>query len=356
MGDTLDLTILRTLAAAAHLGGFGRAADRVGRTQSAVSLQLRRLEAQLGRKLFMKSGRGLVPTEAGEVLLAYAVRLLALNDEALEAVRGQGLSGRVRVGVPQDIADTILPDALARFARAHPEVLLEGRVERQDTLTRLLREGAIDLALIFADERPPEGQDLGQVAMTWVAGPRLASAGGSAGAARLTRSPVLIPQACAREPGCGGIAVALGVRQSQPRRALAVGPRGAGDYSAGRGLLPTGYGANRSPQPASFAEGVSSIGVQRNLAASSGEGLGRGFSGGGFAKDDLGRGARYLWNRWFGAFTLSGILSIYHIICIMRHLEGTKAERRSMYYIPPSRDVSEPTSAPPIAPRHAHYF
>lgn len=171
MSDTLDLAILRTLAAAAHLGGFGRAADRVGRTQSAVSLQLRRLEAQLGRKLFMKSGRGLVPTEAGEVLLAYAGRLLALNDEALEAVRGQGLSGRVRVGVPQDIADTILPDALARFARAHPGVLLEGRVERQDTLTRLLREGAIDLALMFTDERPPEGQDLGEVALTWVAAP-----------------------------------------------------------------------------------------------------------------------------------------------------------------------------------------
>lgn len=170
MNDTLDLAILRTLAAAAHLGGFGRAADRVGRTQSAVSLQLRRLEAQLGRKLFVKSGRGLVPTEAGEVLLAYAGRLLALNDEALEAVRGQGLNGRVRLGVPQDIADTILPDALARFARAHPEVLLEGRVERQETLTRLLREGAIDLALLFTEERPPEAQDLGEMALTWVAG------------------------------------------------------------------------------------------------------------------------------------------------------------------------------------------
>jgi DNA-binding transcriptional LysR family regulator len=171
MGDTLDLAILRTLAAAAHLGGFGRAADRVGRTQSAVSLQLRRLEAQLGRKLFMKSGRGLVPTEAGEVLLAYAGRLLALNDEALEAVRGQGLNGRVRVGVPQDIADTILPDALARFARAHPEVLLEGRVERQETLTRLLREGAIDLALLFTDERPPEGLDLGEFTLGWITAP-----------------------------------------------------------------------------------------------------------------------------------------------------------------------------------------
>jgi DNA-binding transcriptional LysR family regulator len=171
MSDTLDLAILRTLVAAAHLGGFGRAADRVGRTQSAVSLQLRRLEAQLGRKLFVKSGRGLVPTEAGDVLLAYAQRLLVLNDEALEAVRGQGLSGRVRVGVPQDIADSILPGALARFARAHPDVVLEGRVERQETLTRLLREGGIDIALLFTEERPPEGQDLGEVALTWIAAP-----------------------------------------------------------------------------------------------------------------------------------------------------------------------------------------
>lgn len=171
MSDTLDLAILRTLVAADHLGGFARAADRVGRTQSAVSLQLRRLEAQLGRKLFVKSGRGLVPTEAGEVLLAYAQRLLVLNDEALAAVRGQGLSGRVRVGVPQDIADTVLPNALARFARAHPDVVLEGRVERQETLTRMVREGSLDLILLFADAQSPTGQDLGLVDLAWIGAP-----------------------------------------------------------------------------------------------------------------------------------------------------------------------------------------
>lgn len=171
MDDTLDLAILRTLIAADHLGGFARAADRVGRTQSAVSLQLRRLEAQLGRKLFVKSGRGLVPTEAGEVLLAYAQRLLALNDEALAAVRGQGVRGKVRLGVPQDIADTILPGALARFARAHPDVVLEGRVERQETLTRMLRDGSLDLIMLFADASSPTGQDLGLVDLAWIGAP-----------------------------------------------------------------------------------------------------------------------------------------------------------------------------------------
>ena len=100
----LDMDILRTLVLARQLGGFGRAAERVGRSQPAVSQQLRRLEDQIGEPLFRKSGRGLVPTEAGEVLLSYARRMLDLNDEAVTALRGRALAGEVRLGLPADFA------------------------------------------------------------------------------------------------------------------------------------------------------------------------------------------------------------------------------------------------------------
>jgi len=79
----LDIDILRTLLTAQQLGGFNRAAQRVGRSQSAVSQQIRKLEEQLGKRLFRKEGRGLAPTEAGDAVLSYARRILDLNDEAV---------------------------------------------------------------------------------------------------------------------------------------------------------------------------------------------------------------------------------------------------------------------------------
>src|ERR1700761_6250855 len=100
----LDLDVLRTLIAAQDLGGFNRAADQVGRTQSAVSQQIRRLEGQLGQALYRKSGRGLALTEAGDVMLAYARKILELNDDAVAAIRGVAVGGTVRFGLPSDLA------------------------------------------------------------------------------------------------------------------------------------------------------------------------------------------------------------------------------------------------------------
>jgi len=91
-----------------------RASEFLGRSQSAVSQQVRRIETQLGVSLFCKQGRGLAPTEAGEVLLAYARRLLSLNDETVAAVRGCAVEGAVRFGLPGDLADGWLPQALGR--------------------------------------------------------------------------------------------------------------------------------------------------------------------------------------------------------------------------------------------------
>ena len=150
----LDMDVLRTLAVAMDLGGFARAAERLGRSQSAVSLQMRRLEERVGRPLFRKQGRGLALTEAGEVVLGYARRILELNDEAVAAARGIAVDGSVRFGVPQDFGDAWLPGVLARFSRAYPAVTIEARVDRTNRLVKRIREGGLDLALLWGNPLP----------------------------------------------------------------------------------------------------------------------------------------------------------------------------------------------------------
>src|SRR3546814_4669343 len=116
------MDMLRSLVALVELGSLSRAAQRLGRGQSALSLRMKRLEEQTGQALFRRDGRGLVLTETGELLLGYARRILTLNDEALAALQGSSVAGTVRFGTSQDFAETWLPRALARFARAHPGV------------------------------------------------------------------------------------------------------------------------------------------------------------------------------------------------------------------------------------------
>lgn len=174
----LDLDVLRTLVLAVDLGGFARAARRVGRTQSAVSLQMRRLEQSAGQPLFTRAGRSFALTTAGEQVLGYARRLLAINDEAVAAVRGTRLACPVRLGVLADFAETWLPPVLARFARTHPTARLEVQVDRRIAMLDALDRGRLDLALVFdADRR--RGVRLGELPMAWIAprGSRWASAG-----------------------------------------------------------------------------------------------------------------------------------------------------------------------------------
>jgi len=163
-----DLDVLRTLVFAVDLGGFARAARRVGRSQSAVSLQMRRLEEQAGQPLFAKAGRSFAITAAGEQMLGYARRLLALNDEAVAAVRGTQLTETVRLGLPTDFAETWLPAVLARFTDARPEVRLEVRVDRNFALLDALDRGQLDLGLVFGIERT-HGVRLAELPMTWIA-------------------------------------------------------------------------------------------------------------------------------------------------------------------------------------------
>lgn len=165
----IDMDVLRTFVTGIDLGSFAKAADRLGRSPSAVSLQLRKLEDQIGQKLVSKQGRGLALTEAGEVLLGYARRILDLNDEARMALRGlTTLEGWVRVGLPQDFAETWLPGLLARFERAHPKVRVEARIERGSTLVEAVHAGKLDFALTWGRFENPYCNVIAKRKIVWI--------------------------------------------------------------------------------------------------------------------------------------------------------------------------------------------
>src|SRR5215813_11146641 len=136
--QTLDLELLRTLSLVQETGTLARASRRVGRTLSAVSLQLKRLESQCGRPLFRKAGRRLELNAEGERVLAIGRRMLALNDQLLEDLHEDVAGVTIRLGLPQDVAERWLPTALARFARLNPRAQLSVRVERNVQLKELL--------------------------------------------------------------------------------------------------------------------------------------------------------------------------------------------------------------------------
>ena len=166
----LDLDTLRTLVVANDLRGYGQAATRLGRTPSAISLQMKKLQADVGATIFRKSGRGVALTEAGEIVLRYARRMLALNDEVLDTVRGASLAGRIRVGVSQDFGETVLPRALSQFTKLYPLVQLEVRIEGNATLVEAVGKGEIDLVLVVGHAQRPSALTLGTIELVWIAG------------------------------------------------------------------------------------------------------------------------------------------------------------------------------------------
>ncbi|MHC2018601.1 LysR substrate-binding domain-containing protein [Methylobacterium sp. CM6247] len=168
----LDMDVLRSFAVGIDLGSFARAASRLGRSPSAISLQLRKLEDQVGQQLVQKHGRGLVLTEAGEMMLGYARRLLDLNDAAVSALGSPALTGSVRIGLPQDFAETWLPETLGRFARLHPGVRIDAHVDRNAILRPCLEAGELDLALLWDEDGVErDGTVIGTLPMAWI-GPR----------------------------------------------------------------------------------------------------------------------------------------------------------------------------------------
>lgn len=163
------MDVLRTFVTGFELGSFAKAAERLGRSQSAISTQLRRLEEQAGQKLVCRSGRGLALTTAGESLLSYARRLLELNDEAVESLRGADVEGWARLGLPQDFAEHWLPPVLQRFSRAHPKVRMEVQVDRSASLIDKTRTGELDLALAWGDgSELPHADRIAAFPMRWI--------------------------------------------------------------------------------------------------------------------------------------------------------------------------------------------
>ncbi|MFL5018518.1 MAG: LysR substrate-binding domain-containing protein [Rhizobium sp.] len=164
-----DLDVLRTFSTGMELGNFAKAAERLGRSTSAVSAQLKKLEEQAGTPIFRKVGRGLALTDAGETMLGYARRLLELNDEAAAAVNSVELEGWVRLGLQEDFGETLLPDVLGRFARAHPKVRIEARVVRNAELLERVTSGKLDLALAWSDGTlTAHCERIGEVPMRWI--------------------------------------------------------------------------------------------------------------------------------------------------------------------------------------------
>jgi DNA-binding transcriptional LysR family regulator len=147
----LELDLLRAFVAVVDSGGFTRAAQRLNSTQSTISQQIKRLEAHLSTHLLQRNTRHVNLTERGELLLGYARRLLAINDEALAVMDETRLRGCVRLGSSQEVADGGLADLLAHFTRLHPGVVLEVLVDANLKLREMVDLGELDLAVLFQE-------------------------------------------------------------------------------------------------------------------------------------------------------------------------------------------------------------
>ncbi|QBC31923.1 LysR family transcriptional regulator [Pandoraea sp. XY-2] len=170
---SLEIDLLRSFVAIAQAGSLSRAAQRIARTQSALSQQMKRLEAIVDQPLLQRTGRGVVLTSPGERLLGHAQRILRVHDEAMAEMSGRGLSGTIRFGCPDDYAAAFLPHLLREFAVAHPHALVEVICEPTPRLMEQLSRHTLDLALISL----PDGMDdegvIRREPLVWIGNPGL---------------------------------------------------------------------------------------------------------------------------------------------------------------------------------------
>lgn len=168
----LPTNLIRSFVAIIDTGSMLNASNQVYVTQSALSLQIKRLEELVQQTLFIREGRRLELSDAGTILLDYARRLLALHDEALVAVGSGGFGGPIRVGTVQDFADTILSGLLAQFARLHPDAQIYAKVAGTAELQGLLDRDQIDIIIGFAAADDPAALHVSP--MAWYGSPDLA--------------------------------------------------------------------------------------------------------------------------------------------------------------------------------------
>ncbi|MDX6748618.1 LysR substrate-binding domain-containing protein [Geminicoccaceae bacterium 1502E] len=169
MPQLIEPELLRSFIAIAEAGSFTEAALRVHRTQSAVSMQMKRLEDMVGRRLFEKAGRGVSLSRDGERLLAHARRVLRAHHEALAAFDRDALDGRVTLAAPDDYASTFLPRILARFSASHPRVEVEMVCESSQGLVRKVGAGEVDLALVTEGCGETSGTVVHREQLVWAA-------------------------------------------------------------------------------------------------------------------------------------------------------------------------------------------
>jgi DNA-binding transcriptional LysR family regulator len=163
----LDSDLMRAFLAVADTASVTRAADKIGRTQSAVSMQLRRLEDSLGQQLFVRQPRGVTLTARGTQLIPYARRVVGLLDEAATALRQKPLTGPVRIGIPDEYSETVLPRALAAFGECHPAVEVMVRCDFSEPQLAALEADELDLAVIY-ESSASQSEVLGMDPTVWV--------------------------------------------------------------------------------------------------------------------------------------------------------------------------------------------
>ncbi|WP_322032156.1 LysR family transcriptional regulator [Paraburkholderia sp. J76] len=184
MSRPLEIDLLRSFAVIAEVRSLSRAAERVGRTQSALSQQIKRLEEIVDQPLFQRTGRGVALTSPGERLLVHAQRILRLHDEAMADLCGTGLTGTLRFGCPDDYAAVFLPSLLRQFSGQHPHALVEVVCVPTPRLFEQLDKRAVDLAMVSlplgdagrAGANDSDDEIIRREQLVWVGSPELDSA------------------------------------------------------------------------------------------------------------------------------------------------------------------------------------
>ncbi|WP_020585819.1 LysR substrate-binding domain-containing protein [Desulfobacter curvatus] len=173
MPDSIPIELLRTFIAIADTGSFSLAADQISRTQSAVSMQIKRLEELLEKSLIHRDSRNLKLTGDGVTLLHFARRILKLNEEALSLLKRPELKGWVSIGLPDDYAARFLPEILANFSRTHPRVQVKVTCDPSNILLERIQRKNLDLAIVTAPTPEVEnGILLRQDPLVWVTSER----------------------------------------------------------------------------------------------------------------------------------------------------------------------------------------
>jgi len=166
MAVNLPTELLRSFAAIVDSGSMLRATERVFVTQSALSLQMKRLEETVQSPLFHRDGRRLTLSPAGHTLLVFAREILSINDRAVSALNGDTLAGPARVGLVQDFAETLLTGVLSRFAKLNGETQLQVRVGGSAELLELLTSDRLDVVLCMGPHDDPAA--VKTVPMVWL--------------------------------------------------------------------------------------------------------------------------------------------------------------------------------------------